>query len=381
MLLGPVLFPRLYTTFPFLENTWLRCSYLGWTNYDRGRVHAPDALGPAFILICPNRTEFYTTDPNTSFEVSKDWKTFTRPGDLYQVFDIFGKNVNTVNGPDWPRHRKITGGAFERQEVLRSVWEEARRRASELATTLVPGRRNGGLEGDDTGSELNMTQTKAHMSLLTMSVLSVAAFGKAGYSAADSKDKSLGKLEPGHTLTYFDTARLMFENLMGVIVFGSTNLPRWLLPPKIKQVRVAVDEYSMFLKELLNRVYEQKDVDPGALDGNDLASMIVRANEAEKAAHAATQKAEDGSALLGSTKPYLTESELYGNMFMFNIAGYESTSMVLNFTIAYLAKDEALLHWVKEEVDAVVKELGGLDDYEACFQRLVRTRALMVSQL
>lgn len=397
-LLGPILArPLIRLNVPILRS-FLWCSYMGWTTTDQGRCHLPKPshpptgsytaptpyrnLGPAFILVSPSRTEFFTTDPKMAMEVAKDWRTYTKPGDLYKVFDVFGPNVNTVNGADWQRHRKITGAAFLRDECLKEVWLEARDRALELVQHLVGRPPVKGVAAETkSDTELNMTQVKAHVALLTMSVLSVAAFGSAGYKAADSGERSLHHLEPGHALTYFNTVRLIFTNLIGVIMFGTTGLPRWLLPKQIRQVKIAVEEYLLFLKEALTRYHKARDSDQSTFTGNDLVSQMVKANEAEKRLVDEVDKQQNAKApaVLNS---YLTDSELFGNMFMVNIAGYETTSMALNFAIAHLAKEPGLWEWLREEVDVLVEKEGSLvlSDYGKCFEKLVRTRALMVSR-
>ncbi|KAI7775546.1 hypothetical protein LA080_006695 [Diaporthe eres] len=67
----------------------------------------------------------------------------------------------------------------------------------------------------------------------------------------------------------------------------------------------------------------------------------------------------------------LTESEIYGNMFMLNFARHDTTAHTLAFTIHFLAANLAVQDWVSEEARGV---LGREDqagwDYAASFSRV-----------
>ena len=76
----------------------------------------------------------------------------------------------------------------------------------------------------------------------------------------------------------------------------------------------------------------------------------------------------------------LSDTELYGNLFLVNMAGFETTATVLTYTLALLAANREIQDWVGEEVDAV----WGRDEikvpkYEDAFPRLVRCLVLMAS--
>lgn len=76
----------------------------------------------------------------------------------------------------------------------------------------------------------------------------------------------------------------------------------------------------------------------------------------------------------------LTESEIYGNMFMLNFAGHDTTAHTFTFAIHFLAANPAVQDWVSEEVRTV---LGDNDDwdYATHFPRLRRCFAVMLETL
>ncbi|ETN38263.1 uncharacterized protein HMPREF1541_06294 [Cyphellophora europaea CBS 101466] len=332
-------------------STWIPYSYMGWTTQDKGRIHRPPplGLGPAFIVVSPSRTEFFTTDPQTAVAVKRNWREYEHPPDLYAVFDVFGPNLLSANGPDWQRHRKIVGGAF-REAVYPTVWRESWARMDELMEKLVRAGR------------MTLEEVRKESGILAMHVLGKAAFG----SAHGHGEEGVASNHTGHRLSYLECLEVMYPNLMGVILFGGlkTSVPDWILPKPLKRVKTAVEEYRLYLLEAVQRQQKKGTQQGGAVA--DLATLLVRANDAEK-----EEDPKSG---------HLTAAELYGNMFIFNIAGYETTAMSLSFAIPYLAAFPDVQAWARDEVDEVFGKSDTLS-YEEAYERLPRVRAVMYETL
>ncbi|KAG6362779.1 hypothetical protein INS49_007873 [Diaporthe citri] len=80
----------------------------------------------------------------------------------------------------------------------------------------------------------------------------------------------------------------------------------------------------------------------------------------------------------------LTESEIYGNMFMLNFAGHDTTAHTLTFAIHFLAANPAVQDWVSEEARTVLGERDQDQagwDYAASFPRLRRCFAVLLETL
>lgn len=52
------------------------------------------------------------------------WKDFVKPGYVYDALNIFGRNVDSANGEEWQRHRKITASSLGERNVSKSVTNE-----------------------------------------------------------------------------------------------------------------------------------------------------------------------------------------------------------------------------------------------------------------
>lgn len=73
-----------------------------------------------------------------------------------------------------------------------------------------------------------------------------------------------------------------------------------------------------------------------------LLSAMVSANEAAKS--------EVGEKPVQGRPKYLTEEELWGNVFVFNLAGYETTASALSFALPYMAAYPEVQQWMMEEI-------------------------------
>ncbi len=266
-----------------------------------------------------------------------------------EVFDTFGKNVNTVNHQDWQRHRKITGQAF-REETYDLVWQESRKQADQLLRAV---RRRG---------EGTLVDLRNDFALLAMHVLSSAVFGH-GYDYG----AGLQQVESGHKLSYFASLEFILHNILSVVLFKSLKAPDWLLPRHLKRLKLCVSEYQQYLTEAAE--HEQK-AGSTKRSGASLVAALVQANDEAKR----EERKADG------IPTHLTDEELYGNMYMFNLAGFETTSFALSFSIPRLAIDPTLQDWLQEEIDSVFKS-GNDIGYETAFHQLPRCRALMFETL
>ena len=74
----------------------------------------------------------------------------------------------------------------------------------------------------------------------------------------------------------------------------------------------------------------------------------------------------------------LSVDEIFGNIFVINFAGHDTTANTLAFSMFLLAADPKVQEWVAEEVRDV---LSDEDDWEygSMFPRLIRCRAVLVS--
>jgi cytochrome P450 len=360
--------PRL----PFGLGSWYLYTDIGWPLEDG--IKTVSELGETFVLVSPGRNQIVTAYPPAVERVYKDLKTWIIPEPFSQVFTFYGQNVSSLNGADWQRHRKITAPAFNDQN-MGQVWATSTRRAADILTRFPSDD-----DDDETASAATtaaaptrrtIADLRGDFEVLAMDVFAAVGFGQDGLE--------LMSIPPGHKLTLMDSLGFILSHVFTTIIFAGLNVPDYLLPPVLRRLQLSVAEFKRYMEEAVLRQMRASSSGGGSRsDGSSsLLAAMVNANEAEKTVHVGTKADTRGSA--ATPRPsYLTDSELYGNLFVFNLAGYETTASTLSFALPYLALHPEIQDWVMEEVDACCTGSRSEDlIYEEAYPKLVRCLALM----
>ena len=308
--------------------------------------------GSAFIIVTPVENQVFVADAKAADDILIRRKDFSKKPAVYAPFDIFGRNVNSVEGEAWQRHRKITTPPFnERNSSL--VWTESLQQAKEMLRVWLSKGENG------------TTGTADDTMLLALHVLTGAGFGM-----SYSFERELTTPAAGHKMSYRDALRTLLAHVFITIMIGSAKLPSWLLPRKVAVVGEAMKEFKQYMVEMVDK--ERAAHTRGDAAGANLMSSLVRASEeADRAEEKGVQ-----------SKGGLTDAEIYGNLFIYNVAGHETTANILAYAVALLACYPQWQDWLGEEIDRVfVSETDANDaeQYSKVFPQLKRCLALMVS--
>ncbi|KAF1963898.1 cytochrome P450 [Bimuria novae-zelandiae CBS 107.79] len=319
---------------------------IGWPQHDRFASHA--ALGPAFAIITPFKTNIVIADVAAARAMFRGWRAWVKSEELYAMFNAYGRNVNSANGDDWQRHRKITAAALK-EGNSRLVWGATRKQVDGVVRKWV----------GKHGEEITLRELRGDAETVAMHVLMSAGFGQEYVF-----ETGVQLVEAGHRVSFGEAMRTCVGAMAVMLVpvtFAVAQLPSWVVPNGLKRLQVAVEEVQAFLRSAVEA--EREALRKGVQPRDNLISTLVRANEEEK-------KGVHGKGLA------LTDDELYGNLFMFTLAGHETTSSSLSYAVPLLAVYPEVQRWIRAEVDAVAAEVG-LEDYTEAYPRLVRTLALM----
>ncbi|ETI23747.1 hypothetical protein G647_05553 [Cladophialophora carrionii CBS 160.54] len=331
--------------------------YHSWAQNERYRPH--QKYGDVFAIVSPKRTEIVVNDPVAAVEVQSHYKTWLKPGPLYEIFDTFGPNVLSLNGEDWQRHRRIVNPAF-REQNNKLVWNESLRQARQMIRVAT----------ERPGAQQTMLDVRNDCVLIAMHVLSAAGFGH-----VHDFDGGFREIPDGHNTSLAEALKFLLQNIIFGVLFKDVVVLRWIFPALYRQMRDMAKEFRQYMEELIayNRAITQGG---GSSYSADIVSALVEADEAAKR----DQKSAANGIM---AKPmHLTDAELLGDLYIFNLAGFETTANALTYTIPFLAINRGVQDWVGEEVDAVLK---GRDmeklSYEDIFPSLVRCLALMYETL
>jgi cytochrome P450 len=317
---------------PFGTGRFTRFYAPGWASNDRHKVHTE--LGNAFVLVSPGGNRLYIADPQVAKEILKQRKRFPRDLHMMQMLSVFGKNVFTSGGPEWQKHRKATMIAFA--DIDQMVWQES----SVQADVMIEESLN-----SDGPVRTVAEQTK----LLTLNVLTETLFAgslaRGHPKGIDGKDASL---------PYRDSMRRILYNVIPILVFGSSTLQSWWMPATMKRAGRAVPAFRKFVMDMID---EEKGESRGSTRTNrNLVTSLIRACKAHN---------PDKYHL---RRFVITEDEIISNIFVYAVAGMDTTSIV------FLSAHPEYQDWIAEEV-AFYAPQGLAYDH---FSNLKRCTAIMV---
>jgi cytochrome P450 len=310
---------------------------------DRYRLH--EQYGLAFFIVSPDVIQLMVADAGAAEDIFFRRKAFIKANSMYEVLNLFGRNVNTVNGDVWQRHRRITAPPFnERNSSL--VWKESRRQSDDMLKTWIAK----GQEG--------VSRTDKDFMTLTLHVLCRAGFGK-----SYAFDEGVAAPAEGYTMSYRDALKAILENLLIVFTVASKKLPRWMLTANILLVQTAFAEFKRYMADMV----EAERGSAKSSDQDNLMSALFRASEAE--AH--SSEGRNG----------LSDDEIFGNLFIYNLAGHDTTAMTAVYATVLFSTNTYWQSWVREEMVSVFGKERNVDEneYEKAFPQLKRCLAVMVS--
>ena len=148
--------------------------------------------------------------------------------------------------------------------------------------------------------------------------------------------------------------------------------PRFLLFPLLPKSWARIGEAAADFKKYMVHMLDEETslLNQGRSGSGTLMTSFVRAHDSYQGEKDAGEGEED-RALRG-----LTVDEIFGNIFVINFAGHDTTANTLAFTVLLLAAHPDIQDWVSKEVRQSVNSYGW--DYGNLYPVLVRCRAVMV---
>ncbi|KAI1626444.1 cytochrome P450, family 5, subfamily A [Exophiala viscosa] len=363
------------TQLPFGLGTWAGRAEVGWTYSERYSVHAKH--GDAFILVSPGENDITLADPAATEDVMRRRNDFIKNPAMYGMLNIYGENVDTVNGKLWDRHRKITVPPFNEQNSA-LVWRESAEQADQMLEVW--------------SGKASVTSTQPDIHAVALNVLCGAGFGLHSSFVDATVDRDAQSRDPTKRLAdpkrqrlgYRESLQMLLANILPLVILGLTKrsrFPEWLYFGSLAKLSIAYDEFKGYMGEMLAR--EKMAFEQGDLTRHNLMSALVRASMSEQPPPGSSSNEHS---MKGPTKSTLTsgftDDEVYGNLFIFNLAGHDTTAATLHFAITLLAADPRWQSWIAEEIDAVRNADGtGTFYYEETFPKLTRVLALMYETL
>ncbi|KUL86399.1 hypothetical protein ZTR_08167 [Talaromyces verruculosus] len=325
---------------PFGSKNFTRFNWRGWEIEDRYRAH--QELGDAFIFVTPGKNWLQICNAEAVADIFARKGEFTRPTEMLEMLNIFGPNLGTTEGQQWQRHRKITATCFN-ENNNEIVWHESIRQATGMVRYWT--------------SKSSINSVADDTRTLSLHVMSGAGFGKS-YDFRGAEEEATAQ----DSASYKDSLKIILDNCIPLVALGPNNLNKWWLPRSWKELYQA----TVIFRNYMTSVYEEekRSVADGKKGGNNLMTSLVRASV-------------DAVSGDGNNQGGLTEQEIYGNIFVFNFAGHDTTANTLAFGIALIATRPDIQNWISEEINAAFGDKDPvISSYVELFPRLKRCLAV-----
>lgn len=251
-------------------------------------------------LFSPTAVMLLVADALAVKEVTTNRVDFAKPVKMYKIVSIFGPNIVASEFDEWKRHRRIAAPSFS-EKNNRLVYEETTRIVAELFQFWSE---NGN------GRVVKVENAVDLTSNLALMVISSAGFGsRLGWNDGD-------EAPAGHVMTFQKSLNLALSKMVYRLLLGDSVLRLW---EDGRETMLAFKEFRVYMSEMI----EERQNAPG--DGSrraDLFTNLINGTSLD------TEEKEDNQ---------LLKDELMGNIFIFLLAGHETTAHSLGFTLALLA--------------------------------------------
>jgi cytochrome P450 len=253
-------------------------------------------------------------------------------------------NFPQIDGAAWKAQRKMVATCFN-EHNNDNVWAESLVLAGDMLRYW--------------SSKPSVTTVAHDTRTLSLHVLSRAGFGKSFKFEGHEERTELSR-----SASYKDSLQLILENCVLIMAFGTQFLSKPWLPNKFRKMHESCVSFQRYMTDLYEE--EKQSFAEGRSTDRNLMTSLVRASQSEATSGAGG----------------LTEQEIYGNMFVLNFAGHDTTAHTFTFALFFLAANPDIQDWIHEEVHRVFGDRPVNEwNYTADFPKLKRCLSVMLETI
>ncbi|KAH3969293.1 hypothetical protein HBI81_072260 [Parastagonospora nodorum] len=332
---------RLPTFVPYMRR--------GWFFHAKANPHV--RYGPAFALVTPRTIWMQVCDSEAVHEIFTRRSDFLRPQENYKLLEVYGPCVASTDLKDWPRHRKALAAPFN-ESIMKFVWSESLSQAKQMVASWTT----------STAAADGIISVAQDTRILSLNVLAATGFRR----SFDFKSSSGVAASLDTASSYRDALATVLDNIIVLVLLPRRFLSHPLVPKSLQRVGKAADDFQHHMEQMLEE--EMTAFEQGTQGAGSLMTSFVRAANTH-------ETKTDGSQIQG-----LSIEEVYGNMFLVNFAGHDTTANTFAFSILLLATSPKVQDWLAEEICVVTPDTEDWD-YSQLFPKLLRCRAVLLETL
>lgn len=237
---------------------------------------------------------------------------------------------------------------------MRFVWNESLNQAREM------------LQSWTSSAEPDLPSVAKDTRTLSLNVLAATGFRRS------YKFRSSNQPGTDEARTYRDALQTVLDNAIFLMLVPPRLLLLPLLPRSWAHVGKAAAEFKQYMRHMLDE--ENSLLNRGEMGTGSLMTSFVRALNT----HQTEEVTAKGNTSQSPTKG-LTVDEIFGNIFVINFAGHDTTANTLAFSMLLLAAHPEVQDWVAEELQEVITDCDSEKwDYSGLFSNLKRCQAVLV---
>ncbi|KAF2188427.1 cytochrome P450 monooxygenase [Zopfia rhizophila CBS 207.26] len=336
--------------------TFAQYARRGWYFKDKATSHLK--YGPIWALVTPRDIHILLSDAEAVHEVFARRNDFVRPNKMYKLLEVYGPCLPTADQPNWARQRKILATPFN-ENVMSFVWNETIHQTLELIECWT----------DPQTIEKGILSVARDSRTLSLNIMAAIGFRRRFKFESSTGSEDIELVE-GKMLDYRDALSIVLDNSILLMLLPPQYLVSTWLPKKLRKIGKAAADFKSHMVRMLNE--ETASLNRGEKGSGSLMTSFVRALDAHSK--------EDSTSTAGHKG--LSIDEIFGNMFVINFAGHDTTANTLAFTMLYLAIHPDIQDWVAEEVREVMQGSKPQDwVYNELFPQLKRCRAILLETL
>ncbi|KAF2964629.1 hypothetical protein GQX73_g8934 [Xylaria multiplex] len=348
--------PHVWKVLDILPFDWssyprfVRFSRRGWYFAERARIH--EEIGHVWALVTPVAINIHFADPDAIHDIVKRRGDFQRPIAELKLLELYGPCISTAKWEDWPRHRKVMATPFN-ETTMKSVWDESLRQAKGMLRSWAA--------SSIDGIPSYQKDTRA----LSLNVLAATGFGKK-YDFCASTEPQADEVGG-----YRDSLQTVLDNIILLMLVPFNIL--CMLPGSWARIGKAGISFQKHMVKMLED--ETAALAQGKPGSGGIMGSFVRAADTYR-----RESATDSN--FKATRKGLSVDEIFGNLFVINFAGHDTTANTLAFGVLLLAAHPNVQTWLAEEI-SIVTGNSPIEtwDYKALFPRLKRCRAIIYEVL
>ncbi|KAK2746825.1 hypothetical protein FQN57_002867 [Myotisia sp. PD_48] len=351
VVMGPYLW-QILDRLPINLGNLERFGRRGWQFWDKADAHLE--YGNTWALVTPVNIYVQCADSHAVHDIFNRRMDFIRPSQLYDLLAVYGPCISSVGLRDWPRHRKVLAAHFN-ENIMNQVWDESVSQSTQM------------LEAWTNPTLQNIPSIAKDTRTVSLNVLAATGFSRP-HKFVGSHESKPDLDEEG---SYQEALQIVLDNCILLMLIPPNYLTLPFLPKSLRLIGKAAVNFRTHIAEMLTE--EMAALNDGKPGSRGLMTLFVRAID--------TKQKEDAKYTTGSSVPKgLSVEEVFGNTFVVNFAGHDTTANTLGFVVYLLTAYPEVQNWVREELQQVIPASGKWN-YNDLFPMLKRCRALLLETL